>query len=190
MSDVWAAVGGVSAGLAGVAIVARWVKSSAWAAERSLDKRNIRQMSRDWVGEESRPGFEGREPFPERFHRVEKRTEVLQHDFATETTGRLTLIGNTVDEIKAQSSDTTKAVARLDFRVNGMDQRITDHRRRNEEQAELLRAEIERRDKAQHARAAAIEERLGHISDDLLRAETMRAVLLELGIPIDPPEHH
>lgn len=189
MGDLWGVVGGISAALAAAAVIAGWVRSSKWAKSRATTHGHLQLFLLDWLGETPRPGFEGRPSFPERMGRVERRTEVLQHDFATEMVSRLTLIGDTVDEIKTQSSETTSAVARLDFRVNGIDARILDHKRRNEEQSDLLRQDLERRAAAQQVRNEAIETQLSHISDDLLRAEAMRAALVELGLPIDERDH-
>jgi hypothetical protein len=127
----------------------------------------------DWNGEPARPGVEARPSFPERMTSVEdkaelvdRRTAELNHELRGELVSRLVLLHDGQERLHDHNSEHAAALARLDARV-------TDHRRRNELQVEQLRVEVDRR--------------LRTISGDLLRAETYRAALVELGLDIDPP---
>jgi hypothetical protein len=130
--------------------------------------KHLRLFLLDWLGEPERPGVEARPSFPERMAKVEK---TLQHDFATETTSRLMLIGETVDRAAIMTTENSYALSRVDFRLNGLDQRISDHRRRNEEQIESLRAEVERR--------------VSLLGPERAQSLMMHSALSELGIDID-----
>lgn len=180
----------LAAGIAG-AVTALW--KFLHLSEILRDIRNLLRLSnlqasflQDWNGEPARPGKEGVPSVPERLNLVERRTAALNHTFAGEMTSRLTLIADDLTEVKSQSRANFDALARLDDRV-------TDHRRRNEEQSSILRAELERRaqdlENKLNERNRIVDNRLDHISDDLLRAETMRSALVELGLDIErrPP---
>jgi hypothetical protein len=139
--------------------------------------KHLRLFLLDWLGEPERPGVEARPSFPERMAKVERRTETLQHDFATETTSRLMLIGETVDRAAVITDENHNALSRVDFRLNGIDQRINDHRRRNDEQIESLRLEVERR--------------VTLLGPNQAQSAMMHAALSELGMDIDlnrPPD--
>lgn len=89
-------------------------------------------------------------------------------------------LGEQLRQVRSQGADTADTlhqlvddVAGLSDRVAVTDQRITDHRRRNAAQVELLRAELH--------------QRLDQLGEDHLRAEAYRAALAELGIDTDPP---
>jgi hypothetical protein len=193
VSTFWTAIGGISAFLAASAVVVKGVRGSKWALIRAQTRVNLHRMGLDWVGEESRPGFEGRPSFPERMTRDEEVTAAVNHYVRGELTSRISLVAQDVDVIKAQGGETSNAVARLDYRVNGLDQRITSDRERGEREAALLRAELERRasdlEQALAERNKVIDTRLSGLSHDLLRGETYRASLVELGLPIDDAEH-
>lgn len=125
----------------------------------------------DWQGEPARPGVEARPSFPERMASVEqqaalvdRRTAELNHELRGELISRLVLLHEGQDKLHVTADRNADAIARLDDRV-------TDHRRRNEQQVENLRADLDRR--------------LRNISGDLLRAETFRAALVELGYDVD-----
>lgn len=100
---------------------------------------------------------------------------------------RLDKVAADVHEVKGALPSVAVGLSELADRIAevkalavGTDARVTEHRRRNEEYAAALREELKRRD-------GVVDDKLAHLSDDLLRAETYRASLLELGLPITPP---
>lgn len=122
-----------------------------------------RNFLKDYNGEPARPGVEQRPGLPERLGKIEAHTHELKGAFPAMVVA--------LDELQRSLAE------------NG--NRITEHRRRNEDQALLLRMELEQRAKTLEdklaERNAAVDARLEHLSDDLLRAETYRASLVELG---------
>lgn len=132
----------------------------------------------DWNGAPARPGQDARPGSMQRIATVEKRTEDINHLFRGEVTSRLTLIAENVEQLKAKGDMNGQALNRLEGRVDSVDKRISDHRRRNEEQIEHLRSEVERRmhDAAQRQQG------------DHARAETYRAALQEMGFDVQPPQ--
>lgn len=91
----------------------------------------------DWLGQPERPGAPAVPGFPARMAKVEARTADLAHDFRGELTSRLTLLAYTVDATHERLGITQEHLTRLDTRV-------TDHRRRNDEQIQLLRSAVAR----------------------------------------------
>jgi hypothetical protein len=156
--------------------------TNAWRAWRA---RVIRQRTfyLDWYGEPARPGVEPRPGVPEQVAYLGKQMHEIK--------GRDTQLAEGLQELTRWSRENGQKLDRLDERVIAADTRITDHRRRNEEQARVLRDDLEARANALEmsleARNRKVDERLDTISDDLLRAETMRAALLELGIDVERP---
>lgn len=106
--------------------------------------RGTRLFLLDWFGEPARPGVDARPSFPERMaeveanaRRVDQRTSELNHEMRGELTSRLTLLAFTVDQLHQHTTATTD-------RLSALDTRVSDHRRRNDEQIELLRQAVER----------------------------------------------
>jgi hypothetical protein len=145
--------------------------------------RGILNFLRDYHGEPARPGVEARPGLPERLARIESQTGEIK--------GRDLQLLTELKRLARSADDNGEKIDRLDERVITLDERVTDHRRRNEEQAAVLRAELERRATELEARLqernSNLDARLDRISDDLLRAEAMRAALTELGLDITPP---
>ena len=137
-------------------------------------RKRFRLFLLDWSGEPARPGRDALPSFPERMAKLELRTAQLQHDFATETTGRLVLLAEDLVQIKEAASLNGDALARMDFRLNGVERRITDHQKRNQRQIAALRDEL-------FARIHA----LGVTEAE---AAAMRAVLTELGMDMEMPK--
>lgn len=105
--------------------------------------RGTRLFLLDWFGQPERPGAEAVPGFPERMSSVEKRTADLADDFRGELTTRLTQLAFTVDRTHDHLTTTANDVQRLDARVS-------DHRRRNDEQIQLLREAITRTEQQVH----------------------------------------
>jgi hypothetical protein len=136
----------------------------------------------DWKGTPARPGVPEVPSMPERVARTEARTEKLQHEFATETLGRLILIENQLDKLDAiakSAVDNGDAIGALDTRITGLDTRVTGHRdRQNQavqvmaehllERIESLRADVEagRVDREKLEQAIAILTELGFYKPD------------------------
>lgn len=99
--------------------------------------RGTRLFLLDWFGEPARDGREAVPSFPARIAAVERRTADLAHDFRGELSSRLTLLAYTVDRVH---DATTSNAERLTL----LDERVSDHRRRNDEQVRLLREAIAR----------------------------------------------
>lgn len=187
-------VGGVAAFLAALTAIWKWL-----GIGRLKDRTS--HFLDDWNGEPARAGRDAVPSFPERMTAVEKRTAALNHDMRGELASRLTLLeeqlnavedatrqlrhngGSSmadklaravegIDEVKDSVRGNREALAGLDRRLLGVDERITDHRRRNSEQVEQLRAEIEWR--------------LAVAGDDQQRASAYRSALHEIGIDADP----
>lgn len=102
--------------------------------------KGLREFLEDWRGEPARPGRDEIKPFPVRMTALERRAADLDHRVRGEVSSRLTLIQETVDESRAQGASNHEALIRLDSRV-------TDHRRRNEEQIKLLQEAIARNER-------------------------------------------
>lgn len=145
----------------------------------------------DWNGEAPRPGYEGRKSFPVRMAEIEQTVAQLKRNGGSSVADAVHEVARGVEELKRTAVANREAIARLDERHNHTDERITDHRKRNDEAATLLRAELERR--AQEMQVALVErnrtldEKLAEISEDVFRASAARAILTELGHKIDPP---
>lgn len=125
--------------------------------------RGTRLFLLDWFGEPARPGVEARPSFPERMADVERRvatvderTGQLNHEMRGELTSRLTMLAFTVDQLHVHSTGTTD-------RLQALDARVSDHRRRNDEQIRLLadavaRVEARQLDHALSNRPASTED--------------------------------
>lgn len=117
-----------------------------------------REFFQDWRGDPGRPGREPIPSFPERMAGVERQTD------------QLPTLAEAVAELHQLADRNRQALDRLDGRVS-------DHRARNDQQAQLLRDYLDAR--------------LAQIDNAHLRAETYRAALSELGIVADPaPDRH
>lgn len=101
--------------------------------------RGTRLFLVDWFGQPERPGAAAVPGFPERMATVESRTADLAHDFRGDLTSRLTLLAYTVDQLHIHSTDARDYMVRLD-------ERVTDHRRRNEEAIRLLSEAVARQE--------------------------------------------
>lgn len=146
--------------------------------------RKAKDFARSWFGEPAAPGVEARPGLPETVAKMAAHIHEIK--------GRDATIAQFLQDISEKMTENGLKVDRIDERVLHLDERVTDHRRRNEEQATLLRADLERRarelENARLERDQVVDERFDHISDDLLRAETMRSALVELGLDIDRPQ--
>lgn len=87
----------------------------------------------DWNGEPGRPGRPATPPFPERLSRIEAQLVELPP------------LAVGVEQLHNALAATSGRVASLDDRLALIDRRVTDHRRRNDRQVELLRQEVELR---------------------------------------------
>lgn len=146
--------------------------------------RGILNFLRDYNGEPARPGVPARPGLPDRIAKIESQTHEIK--------GRDAQLVVALEQLASSANENGLKIDRLDERVINLDERVTDHRRRNEEQVRVLRDELERRatdlEQQLSARNDVVDRRLAGISDDLLRAETMRAALVELGLEVERPE--
>lgn len=128
MPEWLAWLSGAAAAVAGVA-----------AAVRALGLPKLAQGTRrfldDWFGEPARPGHDGTPSFPERMAEVERRAASVEHFVRGDTSARLQLIALDVKTSQDQASKNHDAL----MEVN---ERVTEHRRRNDEQIELLRSAV------------------------------------------------
>lgn len=131
--------------------------------------KGLRHLVQGWNGQPERPGFDRVPGVPERLAKIEKQTH--------EVKGAMPAMVVALDELQRWATENGS-------RIDAVNERITEHRRRNDDQAALLRKELEDRasklEAKLDARNAVVDERLDHLSDDLLRAETYRASLVEL----------
>jgi hypothetical protein len=166
VGEVYATLGAVGAFL--LAVGAIW---------KSLGLGSLLKGTRDflvdWNGEPERPGRDRIPSVPERIKAVEDRTADMNHGMRGEMSSRLILLGEALDKLSTLGESNATSLARLEGRVDGLDRRVTDHRRRNEEQTEAFRLYMEKR--------------LSELGDDRLRAEAYRAALHELGVDAEPP---
>ncbi len=135
---------------------------------------SIRMFLEDWNGEEARPGRERIPSFPERMAGLEQRTKQLEGnggshlaDDIRKTAADVVEVAQGVTELRHRAQSNRDAIDRLD-------QRISDHRRRNEQQVEHLKEEVDRR--------------FRQFAYDHMRSETYRAALVEFGIEVEPQE--
>lgn len=155
-----------------------------------------RNFLKDWNGEPARPGFAGRPSFPERMtaqeqqaEKIEKRTADLNHDMRGEIASRLILLEDATKQLRRNGgthlADVVHDIAedvrelKATTQANGAameraNQRITEHRRRQEETIVSLRAYLT--------------ERLNAMEISHAQFDAMRASLHELGIDVQPPE--
>lgn len=134
-------------------------------------RKDVRAFLMDWNGEPARDGFEGRESFPTRMTKVEKRTQELARNGGSSVADKVHDIARDIDEIKKSAESNGAAIARVDTRIAGVEERVTDHRRRNDEAVRLLRESLE------HKLADLME---GQV--DSARLEAYRATLVEIGM--------
>jgi hypothetical protein len=95
--------------------------------------RSVREFLEDWNGEPARPGRTATHPIPERLSRIELQLVDLPQ------------LAVGVEQLQGALRATAGRVASLDDRLGLIDRRVADHRRRNDRQIELLRAEVEQR---------------------------------------------
>jgi hypothetical protein len=133
-----------------------------WTATRPVRRlaAAVRAFLEDWNGEPARPGRAATDPFPERLARI----ELQLVDVPALTAG--------VEQLSVQLSSTGARVASLDDRLGLIDRRVADHRRRNDRQIELLRAEVELR--LGQLVAAQLREQLAYQLDELPTLTTRR----------------
>lgn len=117
--------------------------------------RRVRLFLIDWLGTPARPGVAAVPSFPERMGEVESATVAVAQALAD--------LAGSVSQLHTAQEHAAEAFVQLDNRV-------TDHRNRNEKQAELLQA--------------ALQERLDRLQ---LQNDAYRASLVELGIDVDLP---
>lgn len=136
--------------------------------------RGTRNFLADYNGEPQRPGFEGRKGLPERI------TSIEQH--MNEVKGAMPSLAQALSDLAETSTSNGEKIDKLD-------QRVTDHRRRNDEQATLLRTELERRARELESRTdqrnAEVDGKLERLANDLFRAQAGRAILHELGFKVE-----
>lgn len=145
--------------------------------------REIRDFLRSWNGQPAAPGIEARPGLPETVAYLgTQMSEIKGRD--AQLADALGELNESSKEAVESSKDNGEKIDRLDERMIAVDVRVTDHRRRNDEQAQILHDALETRAQALEARLQerndAVDARLDHISEDLLKAETMRASLNEL----------
>lgn len=106
-----------------------------WRSTRPARRlsRSLRAFVEDWNGEPARPGRQATHPIPERLARIELQlVDVPQ-------------LAVGLEALHSQARATAARVVSVDERLGLLDRRVTDHRRRNDRQIELLRAEVELR---------------------------------------------
>lgn len=140
-------------------------------------RKGIADFLADWGGAPARPGVKAVPSFPERMAVVEERTFQLDRnggqslaDAVHDTRRDIGTVSEAVEDIRAKAEANADALAAIDRRVIGLDERVSDHRRRNDKQIELLREEIRLR------------------LDDAERNKALVAVLAELGHDMDIPK--
>lgn len=106
----------------------------------------------DWQGEPDRPGFRGRPSFPERMAAVESNVETLQRNHGSSLRDKVDDVHTRVVDLQARAQSNRDGIDELQHRV-------TDHRRRNDEQATLLREAVDRRLGSVEGRLREIEAR-------------------------------
>lgn len=94
-----------------------------------------RTFLRDWLGTPDRDGVSGVPSFPARMAAVEHGAEQLREQLRDTLDARLTALAFTVDATHQAAVSNAERMAVLDARV-------TDHRRRNDEQVGLLREAV------------------------------------------------
>lgn len=157
MGDLGAGLGAVVVFLA--AVVASWRLMGLGSLLKGT-----RLFLLDWFGEPPRPGVPARPSFPERMaeveqqaRRVDERTSQLNHEMRGELTSRLTMLAFTVDQLHVHTTGATDRLAQLDTRLTDLDARVSDHRRRNDEQVTLLREAVGRVEQRQLDVALALQ---------------------------------
>lgn len=130
----------------------------------------------DWNGSPARPGVDAVPSMPERVEKVSKDVHEVK-----------SALPSAFDELMRQITDVKADVGDVKELAEKTDERVTEHRRRGEEQAVLLRAEVERRaDDLQaqlHARNEIIDARLDKIDVRREQLDAYRSALHELGMP-------
>lgn len=130
VQELAAAVGAVAVFVGAVVSLWRWSKLGELV-------KGIRLFLADWFGEPERPGRPELPSFPARMARVEDRAACLAQKLGDDVTAKLTALAYTVDRVHDQGSTSAERLAQLDARVS-------DHRRRNDEQVALLREAVAR----------------------------------------------
>lgn len=128
LTELAAAAAGLAAFVASVTALWRWSKLGELI-------RGTRLFLADWFGEPERPGRPGLPSFPTRMARVEERAACLAQKLGDDVATKLTALAYTVDRVHDQGATQAERLAQLDARVS-------DHRRRNEEQVALLREAV------------------------------------------------
>jgi hypothetical protein len=127
--------------------------------------RGLLHFLRDYNGEPARPGQDARPGLPERIAKIERQTHEIK--------GRDAQLVVALDQVVEESRTVGGKVDRIDGRIGLLDGRVTDHRRRNDEQASLLREELERRandlERRLEERNRAVDEKLERLSKDVRR---------------------
>lgn len=142
MGDLGAGLGAVAVFLA--AVVASWRLMGLGSLLKGT-----RLFLLDWFGEPPRPGVPARPSFPDRMAEVEQQARRVDE--------RLTLLAFTVDQLHVHTTGATDRLAQLDSRLTDLDARVSDHRRRNDEQVTLLREAVGRVEQRQLDVALALQ---------------------------------
>jgi len=122
----------------------------------------VAEFLEDWNGTEARPGRLATPPFPERMTRIEHQLIELPQ------------LAVGVEQLHGTVASTARRVESVDERLALGDRRVADHRRRNDRQIELLRAEVELR----MGQLQAVRQAIGLAPLDQAAADT----------PTTPPE--
>lgn len=147
-------------------------------------RRGTRDFLRTWNGEAKRPGVEAVPGIPEQM---------------ADTRANLTTLTADMHQIKGAMPSLAQALTDLAGTTNTNGQKIdmlekrqSDHRQRNDEQAALLRMELDRRAEALErkleARNRDVDTKLDGLAEDVFRAQAGRAILHELGMKIEPAD--
>lgn len=140
-------------------------------------RKGTRDFLRDWAGDPSRPGVDAVPSFPERMAAIEKRTMQLERnsgkslaDTVHNVARDVKHLDEGVNDLRNKAKDSGDAIQSVDQRIGSLDERVSDHRRRNDLQAEQLRAYLEQR------------------LNDAEKNRNLVAILTELGYEMELPK--
>ena len=182
-SNMVAMIGGVAAFLLALGVIAK-------ALHLPEIRKGTREFLRAFFGEPARPGFDAVPGIPEQLADNRDHLAKLQEDMH-EIKGRDGQLVVALEQIAASARATAEALSRVENRANIMDERINDHRRRNEETAKVLQRAVEQTatdlQRKLDQRNAELDQRLDTMSADRAQNEAMRASLTEIGLTTDIP---
>jgi hypothetical protein len=159
-------------------------------------RRGFRDFLQSWNGQPKRPGVEAVPGFPEQMADTKADLTKMKADVHT-IKGRDGALVVALEQIAASAAATAAALIRVENRANVTDERISEHRRRNEETARQLQKAVEQTaadlERKLAERNAALDRTLAGMSQDRAQNEAMRASLTEIGLTEDiphPPTTH